>query len=94
MPPLPFAAAIAAAAGAAPAEDRISPAATATGGGVTSGRDEGTYSVRAIANGGGVFSGRRISAAVVGGGVAALGEGTDAAGTALASSFPHPRQNL
>jgi len=82
----------------------VSPAAIASGSGVASPPrpPAGTNSVRAIAIGGGVCS---VAIGSAGAGRAALGEGVagigalgaaagGAAGTAFASSFPHPRQNL
>ena len=99
MPPLAFWAAPAVDAGCRSTAGLISPEATAAGGGVGSTRDgAGTNSVRAIARGGGVFSAGGESAATrgAGAGVATAGPacGGGAAGTAFASSFPHPRQNL
>ena len=91
-------------AGAEGSEVLISPAAIPIGGGVASPPrpPAGTNSVRAIASGGGVRSVAIGSAgagrAALGGGVAGIGAlgaaAGGAAGTAFASSFPHPRQNL
>jgi len=81
----------------------ISPDAVPTGGGVASPPrpPAGTNSVRAIASGGGVRSvatgsGAEGRAALGGGvaGIGALGAAAGATGTAFASSFPQPRQNL
>jgi hypothetical protein len=82
----------------------ISPEALPIGGGVVSPPRPaaGTNSVRAIASGGGVRSvaigSGAAGRAVLGGGVVAIGAlgaaAGGATGTAFASSFPHPRQNL
>lgn len=78
----------------------ISPEVTAAGSGVASARAAaGTYSVRAIASGAGVLSagvgaGAERAPADGAAAIGALGAAVGATGTALASSFPQPRQNL
>jgi hypothetical protein len=79
--------------------DLISPEVAASGGGVTTWLAEGELgagagnSVRAVPTGSGVFSESTGSGAGAGAIAATTGAGATT-GTGLASSFPHPRQNL